>query len=149
MHRLSSNATLFLKLFIPVFWTTILIGVNLVAWFAPEHYFGGLPLQSFRWAVLFLLAINLAFFIFVLWPLKRVESDGDNVYISNYFRTAFYSWERDVEALHITRILLIKVATIELNGVGSFGRRMRFIPAGKLLDAFIEAYPEKVNVERD
>lgn len=149
MHRLSSNATLFLKLFVPIFWTTILTGVTAVAWFAPEHYFGGLPLTSFRWAMLFLLTVNVAFFVLVLWPLKRVEADAENVYVSNYFRTAYYRWDRDVEALHLTRILLLRVATLELNGKGSFGRRMRFIPSKRLLDGYMKEHPGTVPLERD
>jgi len=144
MYRLSSNATLFWKIFLPVFWTTVLTGVTLVAWLADEHYFGGLPLQSFRWAVLFTLVVGALSMWLLLWPLKRVESDGEKVYVSNYFRTAFYDWNRDVEAYHETRILLLKVATIELNGIGSFGRRMRFIPSRKLLAEFRERFPQVI-----
>ncbi|MEM9929569.1 MAG: hypothetical protein AAF840_07110, partial [Bacteroidota bacterium] len=117
MHRLSSNATLFLKLFLPVFWTTIMAGITLVAWFAAEDKFGGLPLTSFRWATLFTLVMGVALFAVLFWPLKRVESDGKKVYISNYFRTAFYHWDRDVEAYHEYSFLLFKIAVIELNGV--------------------------------
>lgn len=149
MHRLSSNATLFLKLFVPVFWTTILLGLTLVAWFANESNFRGFPLGSFRWATLFLLVVNVVFFYFVLWPLKRVETDGENVYVSNFFRTAHYNWERDVEALHVTRILLVKVATLELNGIGSFGRRMRFIPSIQLVEDFMEQRPGVIKLGKD
>ena len=141
MHRLSTNATLFLKIFLPVFWTTILTGLTAVAWLSPDKT---VDLPAFRWGMVFLLTINLAFFILILWPLKRVETDGENVFVSNYFRTAFYSWERDVEALHTTRILFFRLATIELNGVGSFGRRMRFIPSRKLLKQFTEEHPEVI-----
>lgn len=146
MHRLSTNATLFLKLFVPVFWTTILTGLTLVAWLSPDKT---VDLPSFRWGMVFLLSVNIAFFVFVLWPLKRVETDGKDVYVSNYFRTAHYSWERDVDALHVTRILLVKIATIELNGVGSFGRRMRFIPSRKLLKDFMDKHPGVVSMEQD
>lgn len=149
MHRLSSNATLFLKLFLPVFWTTILVGLTLVAWFARESYFNGFPMLSFRWATIFLLVVNVAFFFFVLWPLKRVETNGTDVYVSNFFRTAHYNWERDVEALHVTRILLVRIATLELNGVGSFGRRMRFIPSMKLLKEFMDKQPGVIPLEKD
>lgn len=144
MYRLSSNATLFLKIFLPVFWTTIMTGITLVAWFAEAHYFGGLPLESFRWATLFTLVVGALSFWLLLWPLKRVESDGEKVYISNYFRTAFYEWERDVEHVSETRILLLRIVTIELNGIGSFGRRMRFLPSRKLLAAFREKFPEAI-----
>lgn len=141
MHRLSSNATLFLKIFLPVFWTTILTGVTLVAWFAEESNFGGLPLSSFRWATLFTLVMGVSLFLLLFWPLKRVETDGEKVYVSNYFRTAFYSWEQDVEAYHEFRIIFLKIGIIELNGVGSFGRKMRFIPSRKLVKAFREQFP--------
>jgi hypothetical protein len=141
MHRLSSNATLFLKIFLPVFWTTILTGVTLVAWFGDESDFGGIPLTSFRWATLFTLIMGVAVFLILCWPLKRVESDGEKIYVSNYFRTAFYSWEQDVETYHEFRFIFLKIAIIELNGVGSFGRKMRFLPSKKLIKAFREQFP--------
>ena len=73
-----------------------------------------------------------------------MESDGEKVYVSNYFRTAFYHWQRDVESFHVDRILFIRVATIELNGVGSFGRKLRFIPSRKLLKKFTTEFPEVI-----
>ncbi|MTB53206.1 hypothetical protein [Lewinella sp. W8] len=141
VYRLSSNATLFLKIFLPAFWTTIMLGITLVTWFAPEHYFGGVPLESLRWATLFTLVVGVVSFWILLWPLKRVETDGQKVYVSNYFRTAFYDWERDVEALHESNFLFFKVGTLELNGVGSFGRKMRFLVSRRLLKEFKEAAP--------
>lgn len=144
MHRLSSNATLFLKIFLPVFWTTILTGLTLVAWFGEESKFGGLPMASFRWATLFTLIMGVAVFLVLLWPLKRVETDGENVYISNYFRTAFYNWERDVESYHEFRLVFLKVAVIELNGIGSFGRKIRFVPSRKLVKAFRKEFPDVI-----
>jgi hypothetical protein len=141
MHRLSSNATLFLKIFLPVFWTSVLTGVTLVTWFGEESKFGGLPLTSLRWATLFTLVMGVTLFLLIFWPLKRVESDGEKVYVSNYFRTAFYSWGQDVESYHEFRFLFFKIAIIELNGVGSFGRKMRFVPSKKLVKAFREQFP--------
>lgn len=141
MHRLSSNATLFLKIFLPVFWTTIMTGTVLVAWFVDPSKFGGINLTSFRWGTLFTLVVGVVSFLILTWPLKRVETDGEKVYVSNYFRTAFYSWERDVLAVHEFRFIFLRIAVIELNGVGSFGRKMRFLPSRKLLKAFRESYP--------
>ena len=144
MYRLSSNLTLVVKLFIPVFWTTILVGFTLVTWFAPEQYFGGLPLEWLRYALLVILALWLFIVFLVFWPLKRVETDGKDVYVSNYFRTAHYSLARDVEAIHESDLLLVKLCTLELNGVGSFGRRMKFLGSRKLLAGFREAFPNVV-----
>lgn len=143
MFRLSSNATLFFKIFLPVFWTTVMVGVNLVVWFAPEHYFGGLPLTSLRYAVLFTLIVGAAGMWLLLWPLMRVETDGTDVYVSNYFRTAYYNWERDVVGIEESGFPLFRLCWLELNGVGSFGRRLRFLGSKKLLAEFREAFPTR------
>jgi len=149
MHRLSSNATLFLKIFLPVFWTTIMLGLTLVVWFENSSKFGGIDMSSLRWGFLFTLIVGVLSFLFLTWPLKRVETDGEKVYVSNYFRTAFYSWDRDVEALREFRFLFFRVAVIELNGIGSFGRKMRFLPSRKLLAAFRESHPGIIPAEPD
>lgn len=142
MYRLSSNATLFFKLFVPVFWTTILTGLTLVAWFVKDNLFEGNQLVSFRYATLFALIVGVVSFYFLFWPLKRVETDGEKVYVSNYFRTAFYRWDQDVESFTEARFLFFRFGTIHLNGIGSFGRKLRFLADKSLLDNFKEAHPE-------
>ncbi len=142
MYRLSSNATLFWKLFVPVFWTTILLGITLAAWFADNNLFQGRDLTSLPVISLIALILGVFSFYFLLWPLKRVETDGEKVYVSNYFRTAFYHWERDVEAFREDRFLFFRIATIELNGVGSFGRKLRFLADKSLLDNFKAERPD-------
>lgn len=135
MLRLSSNLTLFLKLFLPVFWTTILVGLTTVAWFAPEHYFGGIPLRSLRWGMLFTLMTAVVSFWVLFWPLKRVETDGSDLYVSNYFKTARYNLRDEVVAMHERRLLL-RYCTVELSGKGTFGRTFRFIVTRKQFDNF-------------
>ena len=141
MHRLSSNATLFLKFFLPVFWVTILVGLTLVAWFVKDNTFQGQMLTSLRYGTLFALALAVVSFYFTTWPLKRVETDGENVYVSNYFRTAYYNLERDVAKFTETRFLFFRFGTIHLNGVGSFGRKLRFLVDSSLLKLFREEHP--------
>ncbi|MEL6141499.1 MAG: hypothetical protein AAFQ37_07185 [Bacteroidota bacterium] len=142
MQRLSSNATLFLKIFLPVFWTTIVAMATLVLWFGPEQYFGGLPLQSLRWAMLLILLAGTATFILFFWPLKRVEADGEYIYVSNYFKTARYAWDKDVSKIHEQRFFLLRIGILELNGRGTFGQRIHFLLAKKLLIAFQEKHPD-------
>jgi len=91
--------------------------------------------------MLFTLLMSVALFFVLFWPLKRVETDGEKIYVSNYFRTAFYRWQEDVERVTTVRILLLKITTIELNGMGSFGRKLRFIPSKKLMQSFRETHP--------
>ena len=113
-----------------------MVGVTLVTWFAPEHYFGGVPLQSLRWGVLFLLVTGVGTFWLAFWPLKRVETDGEYLYVSNYFRTARYHLVEDVARIQLNRFLFARVATIELRGKGTFGKRMRFLTSRKQFERF-------------
>ncbi|MGB3799990.1 MAG: hypothetical protein WA952_09245 [Lewinella sp.] len=136
MLRLSSNATLFLKLFVPVFWTTVLVGLTAVIWLAPEHYFGGVPLQSLRYAILLVLFAGVGTFYLALWPLKRVETDGNFLYVSNYFKTARYNLIDDVAMVHESRFLFLKICTVELQAKGTFGKNLRFIASRKAFDTF-------------
>lgn len=146
MLRLSSNLTLFLKLFLPVFWTTVLIGITAVTWFAPEHYFGGIPLRSLRWGMLFVLMTGVASFWILFWPLKRVETDGEFLYVSNYFRTARYQLTGEVKAIRQSRFF-IRYCTVELMGRGAFGSSFRFIPSRKQFDDFRAAAAAAVKFE--
>ncbi|MCX8212378.1 MAG: hypothetical protein ACJATN_000214 [Neolewinella sp.] len=141
MHRLSSNATLFLKIFFPVFWTTIMAGFAVVAWLVEPSKFGGLDMSSLRWGATFTLIVGVASFLVLTWPLKRVETDGERVYVSNYFRTAFYRWDQDIESLKEFRFLFFRIGVIELNGIGSFGRKMRFVMSRRLVEKFREDFP--------
>lgn len=124
-----------------------MIGTALVIWFAPEHYFGGVPLQSLRWGILFVLLTGLATFWFVFWPLKRVETDGRAVYVSNYFRTARYDLAEDVAGFYEARWLFFKICTLELRGKGTFGRRMRFVASRKQFDNFRREFSGEVTFE--
>ena len=142
MHRLSSNATLFLKLFLPVFWTTIMVILTFVVWLVEPSKFGGLNMASLRWAASFTLVVGVASFLVLTWPLKRVETDGEKVYVSNYFRTAFYRWDQDVEALQEFNFLFFRIGVIELNGIGSFGRKMRFVISRRLMKKFRNEFPD-------
>ena len=136
MLRLSSNATLFLKLFIPVFWTTVLLGLTAVIWLAPEHYFGGVPLQSLRYAILLVLLAGTGTFLLALWPLKRVETDGEHLYVSNYFKTARYNLIDNVDEIYEGRFLFLKVCTVRLKAKGTFGQSLRFVASRKAFDTF-------------
>lgn len=144
MLRLSSNLTLFLKLFVPVFWTTILTGLALVAWFAPEQYFAGVPLQSLRYGIIFVLLTWLAVVFVFFWPLKRVETDGNYLYVTNYFTTARYHLVDDVKHFQEGRFFF-RFCTVELKGKGAFGRSFRFVTSGQRYRNFRAEYAGAVS----
>ena len=113
----------------------------LVVWLVEPSKFGGLDMTSLRWGATFALVVGVASFLVLTWPLKRVETDGEKVYISNYFRTAFYRWDQDVEAVEEFNYLFFRIGVIQLNGVGSFGRKMRFVVSRRLMKKFRENFP--------
>ncbi len=115
--------------------------INLVLWLSPEHYFGGVPLTSLRWGMLLVLLAGSATFGLLFWPLKRVEATADYLYASNYFKTARYSWQRDVAGVSRHRFLFFHFTTVELNGVGTFGQRFHFLASRRLIESFKAEYP--------
>jgi len=116
-------------------------GFAVVAWLVEPNKFGGLDMSSLRWGATFTLIVGVASFLVLTWPLKRVETDGERVYVSNYFRTAFYRWDQDIESLKEFRFLFFRIGVIELNGIGSFGRKMRFVMSRRLVEKFREDFP--------
>ncbi len=120
----------------PVFWTTVLLGLTAVIWFAPEHYFGGVPLTSLRYAILLVLFAGVGTFLLALWPLKRVETDGEHLYVSNYFKTARYNLIDDVDVIHEGRFLFLQLCTVKLKAKGTFGKNLRFVASRKSFDNF-------------
>lgn len=107
----------------------------------PEHYFGGLPLQSIRWAMLLILVAGIGTFLLLFWPLKRVEANEEFIYVSNYFKTARYSWTNEVARLERRPFLWMEFGFLYLNGKGAFGSRIYFLASKRLLNDFVEAYP--------
>lgn len=118
-----------------------MIGLVLVAWLVEDNQFEGSRLVSFRYATIFTLVLGVASFFLLFWPLKRVETDGETVYVSNYFKTAAYRWDRDVEKFTETSFLFFRIGSIHLNGIGTFGRKLRFLADKSLLDNFKKEAP--------
>lgn len=120
----------------------MVLASTLVLWLGPEHYFGGLPLNSLRYAMLLVLVAGSATFWLFFWPLKRVEANGDFLYVSNYFRAARYGWTSEVAKLDRRRFLFLEFGVVELQGAGTFGRSFRFVASRRLLDDFLLSHPE-------
>ncbi len=127
MHRLSSNWTLFLKIFLPVFWISFFGGFVIAAYVtnsieAPQFTNGKFRLQS----VIFVLS-GLVFFLFTFFRLKRVDGDEGFIYISNYFRTFRYSVD-SIEEIIIYDHIIVKAAHMKFKGRTSFGNKIIFLP---------------------
>lgn len=108
----------------------------------PEHYFGGLPLASLRWAMLLVLVAGSITFLLVFWPLKRVEGNEEFVFVSNYFKTAKYSWTNEVARLERRPFLWMEFGFLYLSGKGAFGSHIYFLASKRLLNKFLEQHPD-------
>jgi uncharacterized membrane protein YbhN (UPF0104 family) len=141
MQRVSSNLTLFLALFFPVFFLTILSASTLAVWSYRFDYYGALPGPVLRIGMLIFMAVTLAVFYLTVWRLKRVEMDEQFFYVTNYFRHVRYPYHQ-VDQIKITDWRLFRTVSISLKVPGSFGRRVIFLPSGRVFEDFAASRPE-------
>lgn len=141
MERLSSNATLFLNIFLPVFWSVFFGAFTLGVFLADEIYFGFLPYASFRWAMLFFYLTGLAIIFLTFVRLRRVEMTDDFLYVTNYFKTARYPIDA-VSHLEWRRWFGLSLGIFHLHAKGIFGQRILFLGKKKGIAQLHAAYPE-------
>lgn len=141
MQRVSSNLTLFLVLFFPVFCLTILSALTIAVWSYRFDYYGALPGSVLRIGMLIFLGLLSAVFYLTVWRLKRVELDEQFFYVTNYFRHVRYPYHQ-VNQIKITDWGLFRTVRISLKSSGAFGRRIVFLPSGRVLEDFATSRPE-------
>jgi len=141
MDRVSTNWTLFLKFFLPVFWIVFFGAVTLTALFYKFEYIGDIPAANFRIALVIFYLSGLAMFIFTLMRLKRVEMDPQFVYVTNYFKNYRYPYH-NIEQISFSSFLFLSVATIRFKTAGSFGKKIFFVPNMERFRLFLTQHPE-------
>lgn len=141
MERLSSNATLFLRIFLPVFWSVFFGAFTLAVFLADEMYFSFLPIQTFRYGMLFFYISGLLVIYFTFLRLKRVELTSDFLYITNYFKTARYPIAA-ISHLEWRRWFGISLGIFHLQAKGIFGQKILFLGRKKLIGELHQRFPE-------
>jgi hypothetical protein len=142
MHHISSNTTLFLRIFAPTFWMVFFGIFALSTFFMDVAYFGEIPAFLFRIGAMAFFLLGGVVLYFTLMRLKRVEASCEHLYVSNYFKTVRYTWE-SVESIRQRELAGIKLFTIRLAGAGRFGSRIHFLGNEKRLLSLLEACPER------
>lgn len=141
---LSSNYTLFWRIFLPIFSTVFLIGL-LVAFYLTEEDEMVMPLVPLSWArtgIVLVLAAWIFLLYRTLWRLKRVDADGRFVYITNYWTTVRYPWE-DIACFQMKNTRGTGTWRLELKAKGRFGQVIYFFPSAQtahLIDVLGHAY---------
>lgn len=141
MVRISSNATLFLKIFLPTFWMVFFGLFTGAIWLSDAPFFGEIPALQMKLGigVFFLLGSSLLYFTFM--QLKRIEADGLYLYVSNYFKTYRYLLH-DIERISERDMTLLHLVNVHLRAPGRFGRRLSFLLDESMLRDYLEQYPE-------
>jgi hypothetical protein len=141
MQRVSTNLTLFYKLFLPTFWFAF-FGSATIALFTLT---GNATLQL---TALGLFIGGLVLMYFTIFQFKRVEMGAEALYATNYFQHFQYPYS-NVEKITHQNYFILRTATIHLRVPGTFGKKIVFVPSKTLYKDFWEAYPElRVELKR-
>jgi len=140
MQRISTNLTLFYKIFIPTFWIVFFGAVLLASLLLPYPYVGNIPRSTFQIGMLLFFLSGVGALYITLMPLKRVEMDRDFVYVTNYFKTYRYPYH-NIEKIEVSKFLFFSTAVLHLREGGRFGKHMRFVPSLFRLRDFLESNP--------
>lgn len=135
---LSSNSTLFWRVFVPVFTSVFLTGLSVAFWFADteELY---MPFSSVLWIRIALSVIWILWLWLMwrsLWKLKRIDGDDSHFYVSNYWVVAKYPWEA-IENVVSEKKYGFKLTRFILKAPGKFGQTITFLP-GKHFKEWME-----------
>lgn len=141
MQRISSNATLFLKVFIPTFWIVFFGIFTIAVWRLDHTSFGAVSAQTLKIGLTVFFLIGSALLYFSLIQLKRVEMDDLYVYASNYFKTYRYPFH-NIEKITERDMGIFHLVSIHLKTPGKFGKKLRFLLDESMFRDFLEAHPE-------
>ena len=141
MQRISSNATLFLKIFVPTLWMVFFSAFTIAVWMLDVPYFGPLPALWMKLGLSAFLVLGAAFFYLTLLRLKRVELDELYVYATNYFKNYRYPYH-NIEKITERDLMLFHIVRIYLKVPGNFGKKLTFLLDEAMFEDFLSKYPE-------
>ena len=140
MERISSNGTLFLKFFLPVFWIVFFGAFTIASLFFKFSHVGNIPALHFRIGVIIFYLSGVLMFLFTLMRLVRVEAHPEFIYVTNYFKHIRYPID-SVDTLEISRFAFFNVGVLRLKEKGVLGKKLNFIPSTLRLNQFWEQNP--------
>lgn len=137
-QRISSNWTLFLKLFLPTFWF-VFYGAVVIAIFASQTSGGSTMASSgLQWAALVFYVSGSVVLYYTLMPLKRVEFDEHFLYVSNYFKTVRIPWH-NVEELAAKKRWVVLLGKVVFKEPVTFGKRVQFVASSSLFKEYLKS----------
>lgn len=140
--RISSDLTLMLKFFIPVFWTVFFGAMTLAFWLTPM----GIDYKSIRIIYSVILVSGIILLYLTVFQLKRVEIHPEYIFITNYFKYYRYPL-RDIEKMTFKKIPIFTIGSVILKDKGSLGKKVVFIASKSRLKSFIQEYSNQILIE--
>ncbi|MCB9311023.1 MAG: hypothetical protein H6567_13280 [Lewinellaceae bacterium] len=140
MQRVSSNLTVFLKLFIPTAWIVFFGTFTIALFFSSESQLYIFTSTGFKiiWVVFLLMFFFLMFF--TIMQLKRVELDTDSYIATNYLQTFKLRYE-DIQSVYTLRFWRFIIVSFSLKGRSSLGSKISFLANAYLYDSFLAEHP--------
>jgi len=138
---LSSNTTLFWRVFLPVFGTvlmTVFVGAFLLT--DAEEWYLPFSVWWLRGLIILLWASWLYFVWRILWRLLRVDGDDIYLYVTNYWTTVRYPWT-DIARVEAQKRWGRRVVHLHLRAAGRFGQRISFLP-GSAYAVWMQEHPQ-------
>jgi hypothetical protein len=138
MQRVSSNFTVFFKLFLPTVWIVFFTIFTISIFTIDGQSLPFLTSPVFKYPFLLAYLIFFALIYFTVIQLKRVEMGTDCYYVSNYLKTFRLVYE-DIESVSIIPLFRLQVMTFRLKARGSFGKKITFLASKQLYELFLQS----------
>jgi len=141
MQRLSSNLTLFFKIFLPVSWVSFFGVFGIVIFLIDPTDEPFLTSTMFRSIYFASYLLFLTFIYFTIFQLKRVETSDGYIYTTNYFKTVRFPIE-NIKKISVMNLGITRIARMHLHNKGLFGSKIPFIAKKNSLESFKNSYPD-------
>lgn len=135
---MSSNATLFWRVFVPIFGTVFLLGLVMALCLIDEENLF-LPFPAI-WVRVIAIAIFLGWILLVkrsIWRLKRADANSTHLFVTNYWHTVRYPWA-EIESVTETRRLGRRIVHFHLRAAGRLGQVISILPASHFEELMVD-----------
>lgn len=147
MIRVSSNATMFLRFFVPIVWIVFFGALSLAMVFHRGFQNAMNEVHSVLvpgLIILYLLTVGAL--MLTIMRLKRIECDELFLYATNYFKTARYPYHQ-IRDIREQNFLGVPLVDVELKQKGIFGKRLFFIGRKSTLNQLYNKHADHGHVE--
>ena len=141
MQRVSSNLTLFFRLFLPTFWMVFYGLFTFVVLFTDTSTLNIFQSDLLKYSNLVFYLSTLLIIYLTIYQLKRVEFSREGIYVTNYFKTVKYTYD-SLESIGYRDYYFFKTGFIRLKNKGVFGSTIIFLLKKKYLEDYIGNHPE-------